>query len=381
MGVRRKSFSSSGSFFVARAQRKEGLAVLVKSMEWAQGRLRLLDQTRLPKETRFLDCSDYRQVVEAIRELRVRGAPAIGAAGAYATVLAAQELGRQPAPDFRARLEQAASEIASARPTAVNLRWAVRRVLRASEGAKTPADTVAILLAEAHLIHQEDEAANHAMARFGADLLPQGATVLTHCNTGALATAGHGTALGVIRTAWEQGKLKQVLATETRPLLQGARLTTWELQQEGIPVTLMADSAAGFRISQGGVSCVILGADRIAANGDTANKIGTHMLAVMAKEYRVPFYVAAPTSTVDLDTPTGADIPIEERKPEEVRGFGGVQTAPDGVPVYNPAFDVTPARLITAIITERGVVRPPYTESLKLLFREQQAERHEARHG
>ncbi|MSQ12800.1 MAG: S-methyl-5-thioribose-1-phosphate isomerase [Dehalococcoidia bacterium] len=350
-------------------------------MEWLQDRLRLLDQTRLPKETRFLDCSDYRQVVEAIRELRVRGAPAIGAAGAFATVLAAQELGRQAPSDFRARLEQAASEIASARPTAVNLRWAVRRVLRASEGAKTPAESVALLLAEAHLIQQEDEAANHAMARFGADLLPQGATVLTHCNTGALATAGHGTALGVIRTAWEQGKLKQVLATETRPLLQGARLTTWELQQEGIPVTLMADSAAGFRVSQGGVSCVILGADRIAANGDTANKIGTHMLAVMAKEYRVPFYVAAPTSTVDLDTPTGADIPIEERKPEEVRGFAGVQTAPDGVPVYNPAFDVTPARLITAIITERGVVRPPYTESLKLLFREQQAERPGARHG
>lgn len=339
----------------------------VKSLEWSQGKLRLVDQTRLPRETRYVDCSDYRQVVEAIKELRVRGAPAIGAAGAYATVLAAQEFINEPLPEFRADLHRAAEEIATARPTAVNLRWAVARVMRASSPAPTPEETRGLLLAEAHRIQHEDEAANHALARYGAELLPRNATVVTHCNTGALATAAHGTALGVIRTAWAQGKLKQVLATETRPLLQGARLTTWELMQEGIPVTLMADSAAGFRLSQGGVACVILGADRVAANGDTANKVGTHTLAVLAKEYGVPFYVAAPTSTVDLATPSGADIPIEERRPEEVRGFGGVQTAPDGVPVYNPAFDVTPARLITAIITERGVAHPPYVESLKLL--------------
>ena len=339
----------------------------VKSLEWSGGRLRLVDQTRLPKETRYVDCSDYRQVVEAIKELRVRGAPAIGAAGAYATVLAADEHLGRPASAFRACMERAAEEIATARPTAVNLRWAVSRVMRAASLARTPSEARDMLLAEAKRIQDEDAAANYALARYGADLLPQDATVVTHCNTGALATAAHGTALGIVRTAWEQGKLKQVLATETRPLLQGARLTTWELMQEGIPVTLMADSAAGFRLSQGGVACVILGADRIAANGDTANKVGTHMLAVMAKEYGVPFYVAAPTSTVDLATMSGRDISIEERRADEVRGFGGVQTAPEGVPVYNPAFDVTPARLITAIVTERGVAYPPYLESLKLL--------------
>ncbi|MSP78273.1 MAG: S-methyl-5-thioribose-1-phosphate isomerase [Dehalococcoidia bacterium] len=340
------------------------------SLEWSQGKLRILDQTLLPKEIKWLDCSDYRQVVEAIQMLRVRGAPAIGVAGAYATVLAAQEQMKRGGADYKASLQKAAEEIASARPTAVNLRWAVDRVMRAVAKGRTLPETMDLLLQESQRIQREDEAANKALGEAGAKLLPKDAVVMTHCNTGSLATAGYGTALGIIRSAWASGKLKQVFATETRPLLQGARLTTWELMQESIPVTLMADSAAAFTLSQGKVTCVILGADRIAANGDTANKVGTHMLAVLAKEYGVPFYVAAPTSTVDLLTASGKDIPIEERKPEEVRGFGGTQTAPDGVPVYNPAFDVTPAKFITAIITEQGIAKPPYTESLKLLMRE-----------
>ncbi|MSQ11329.1 MAG: S-methyl-5-thioribose-1-phosphate isomerase [Dehalococcoidia bacterium] len=342
----------------------------VKAVVWDEGKLRLLDQTLLPAVVRYVECTDYRQVIEAVRELRVRGAPVIGVAGAYAVVLAAQALGG-PSTGLLLALRQAAEEIASARPTAVNLRWAVERVMRAASQTGSREETVERLLVEARRIESEDEAASYAMAKIGAELVPQDATVVTHCNTGSLAAMGLGTALGVIRVSWQQGKLRQVLATETRPLLQGARLTTWELLQDGIPVTLLPDSAAGYRMSQGGVSCVILGADRIAANGDVANKVGTHTLAVLAKEYGVPFYVAAPMSTVDLSTPSGARIPIEQRKPEEVRGFGGVKTAPDGVPVYNPAFDVTPARLVTAIITERGVARPPYTESLKLLFQGQ----------
>jgi methylthioribose-1-phosphate isomerase len=339
----------------------------VKSLEWRNSALRVLDQTKLPAATVYLDCSDYRQVVEAIKELRVRGAPAIGVAGAFAVALAAQELAANRSVDFRGQLQRAAQEIATARPTAVNLKWAVDIVMQAAVGASTPQQAIAAIVAEAQRIQREDEAANHAMGDIGAALIPNDAVIITHCNTGSLATAGYGTALGVIRSAWAQGKLRRVFADETRPLLQGARLTTWELLEDGIPVTLMPDSAAAFKMSQGGVSCVILGADRIAANGDVANKVGTHMLAVAAKEYGVPFYVAAPISTLDLATPTGRDIVIEERKSEEVCGFGGVQTAPKDVPVYNPAFDVTPARLVTAIITERGVARPPYTESLKLL--------------
>ena len=268
-------------------------------------------------------------------------------------------------PAFREELAEAAAQLAAARPTAVNLPWAVARTLRAADGAADAADAVERTLREAQAIESEDLQANMAIGAYGAALLPQGARVLTHCNTGALATAGYGTALGVVRAAWEQGVLAGVVATETRPLLQGARLTAWELTQEGIPTTLIVDGAAATVLRNEGISAVIVGADRIAANGDVANKIGTYALAVLARAHGVPFYVAAPSSTVDMATPSGDAITVEERAATEVTAPGGVQAAPDGVDVFNPAFDVTPAELVTAIITERGVLSPPYTASLR----------------
>ncbi|MBI2936489.1 MAG: S-methyl-5-thioribose-1-phosphate isomerase [Chloroflexi bacterium] len=345
----------------------------VKSLEWRQGCLRLLDQTLLPQQMLYLECTDHRAVVEAIRTLRVRGAPAIGVAGAYALVLAAkaaQNIGLGDMPNFFRELEDAAREISKARPTAVNLAWAVNRTLQAARGAKSPREATERLLSAAQRLEQEDQEANRQIGENGAVLVPPDATVLTHCNTGSLATAGYGTALGVVRSAWAQGRVKEVVATETRPLLQGARLTTWELVQEGIPVTLVVDSAVGHLLALGRVTCIIVGADRIAANGDVANKIGTYTLATLAKEHRVPFYVAAPTSTVDITISTGKAIPIEERGAQEVLAFSGTLTAPVGVKVYNPAFDVTPAQRITAIVTERGVARPPYGESLRRLVQE-----------
>jgi methylthioribose-1-phosphate isomerase len=304
-------------------------------------------------------------VVEAIQALRVRGAPAIGVAAAYGLVLAAQEYATNRPAEFRRRLVEAARQIAQARPTAVNLPWAVRRTLQAAHEATAPGEAAARLLAEAQAIHQEEVAANQRIGEHGAALVPPQATLLTHCNTGTLATVGSGTALGIVRAAWSQGKVRRVIVTETRPLLQGARLTTWELLQEGIPVTLVVDGAAGHLLRQGDVTAIVVGADRIAANGDVANKVGTYTLAVLARAHGVPFYVAAPASTVDLETLSGAAIPIEERGASEVTSWAGVPTAPQGVMVCNPAFDVTPAELVTAIVTEGGTVRPPYAEGLR----------------
>jgi methylthioribose-1-phosphate isomerase len=298
--------------------------------------------------------------------MRVRGAPAIGVTAAYAMALASRQIDSRDRQDFLSQLDAAASEIAAARPTAVNLAWAVRKQLALANSENDPTRIFPRLLEEAQRIQTEDEAVNRRIGDFGKDLMPEGGAVLTHCNTGALATAGYGTALGVIRAGWEDGRRFQVYNTETRPFLQGARLTSWEFQQLGIPATLLVDSAAGMLMASGKVSCVITGADRIAANGDTANKVGTYSLAVLARENGLPFYVAAPTSTIDVDVLTGSDIEIEERPPQEVSHFQGHPTAPPGVAAMNPSFDVTPNRYLSAIVTEMGVARPPFLESLKL---------------
>ncbi|RPF42611.1 methylthioribose-1-phosphate isomerase [Thermodesulfitimonas autotrophica] len=334
----------------------------METLRWENGTLYFLDQTLLPHETRYLSLTDYRAVIEAIKRLAVRGAPAIGAAGAYAVVLAAVAAAREGREGFAARVRAAAAEIAQARPTAVNLRWAVARQLRVLDIAagEEPEKVVARLVAEAARICAADAAANRAMGAYGAALLPPGARVLTHCNAGALATCGYGTALGVVRAAHAAGKIKMVYADETRPLLQGARLTVFELQQDGIPVTLITDGMAGYLMAKKGIDAVIVGADRIAANGDVANKIGTYSLAVLARHHGVPFYVAAPLSTIDAAASDGSAIPIEERDAAEVTSFAGVAVAPPGTRVWNPAFDVTPADLVSAIITEKGVFYPPY---------------------
>lgn len=341
----------------------------IRPIQWTDGRLYLLDQTRLPAEEVTVTVTRYEEAVDAIREMRVRGAPAIGVTAAYAMAMAARDIGDGSSEDFAPLLEQAATRIKAARPTAVNLGWAVDRMLRVAATGNDARDIAERLLAEAQEIQREDEAVNRRMGDFGKDLMPDGGSVLTHCNTGALATSAFGTALGVIRAGWESGKRFEVFNTETRPWLQGARLTSWEFQKLGIPATLMADSAAGMLMRKGRIGCVITGADRIAANGDTANKIGTYSLAVLAKEHGIPFYVAAPISTIDLSLPDGDGIEIEERAPEEVTSFGGVRTAPEGVAAVNPAFDVTPHRYITAIVTESGVASAPYAESLLLAVR------------
>ena len=341
----------------------------IRPIRWADGKLHLLDQTRLPAEEAEVTVTRYEEAVEAIRNMRVRGAPAIGVTAAYAMAMAAQDLAGGKEVEFQASLEEAAARIRAARPTAVNLGWAVGRMLEAAASGGTPEEVARRLLAEAQEIQREDEAINRRMGDFGKELMPDGGSVLTHCNTGALATSGFGTALGVIRAGWEAGKRFEVFNTETRPWLQGARLTSWEFQKLGIPATLLADSAAGMMMRQGRIGCVITGADRIAANGDTANKIGTYSLAVLARENGIPFYVAAPTSTIDLDLPEGDGIEIEVRGPEEVTGFGGFRTAPEGVAAVNPAFDVTPHRYISAIVTEAGVASAPYAESLLLAVR------------
>jgi len=340
----------------------------MKTLQWHDGKLRLLDQTRLPHEEVYLDLEDYREVAQAIKELKVRGAPAIGVAAAYGLVLAVQRLESSSLEEFQGHVSRLAAELAGVRPTAVNLSWALRRMTRVT-ASDVPA-LKAALLREAQRIEAEDVEANHRMGRLGADLVPDEATVLTHCNAGALATAGYGTALGVLRAAREQGKRLQVFATETRPLLQGARLTAWELSRDGFPVTLITDSMAGHFLSRGVITLAIVGADRIARNGDVANKIGTYGVAVLAAENGVPFYVAAPTSTVDLSLASGEEIPIEERRPEEVTHFAGRAVAPQGVKAANPAFDVTPHRYVSAIITEKGVAREPYVERLPRLVQE-----------
>ena len=335
---------------------------MITPVRWQDGRLILIDQTRLPVDEVWRACESWPEVAEAIRGLVVRGAPAIGVAAAFGVVLAARASRATDRSGLLADLEEAIKGLAATRPTAVNLFWALDRMRRTAEAG--PELSVAALrerlLVEAQAILAEDLAANRAMGAHGAALVPEGARLLTHCNAGALATAGYGTAVGVIRAAHEQGRLALVWVDETRPVMQGSRLTAWELAKEGIPHRLISDVAAGFVMKRGEVDLVVTGADRIAANGDTANKIGTYSVAVLARHHRIPFYVAAPSSTIDPSIATGASIVIEERDAAEVRGVAGRQTAPSASPVFNPAFDVTPAELITAIITERGVTRPPY---------------------
>ncbi|MBI4608423.1 MAG: S-methyl-5-thioribose-1-phosphate isomerase [Candidatus Rokubacteria bacterium] len=335
---------------------------MITPVRWAGDRLVLLDQRRLPAEESEQACSDWRQVGEAIRTLVVRGAPAIGVAAAFGVVLAARESRASAFEDLWADLEVAVKGLAATRPTAVNLFWALERMRRVClEHRALPLDRLRErLLAEALAIRDEDVAANRRIGAEGARLVPEHARILTHCNTGALATAGYGTALGIVRAANALGKVELVWVDETRPVLQGARLTAWECVKEGIPHRVIADGAAAALMAREQVDLVITGADRIAANGDTANKIGTYGLAVLADRHGIPFYVAAPFSTIDPALASGALIPIEERDASEVRRVGAETVAPAASPVFNPAFDVTPAALITAIVTERGVFRPPY---------------------
>jgi methylthioribose-1-phosphate isomerase len=337
---------------------------MVETIQWTDDGVVMIDQTRLPREQVFVTCRDYREVAEAIRTMIIRGAPAIGVAAAMGVAL-----GASAAHDIAAEFDEICSTLAGTRPTAVNLFWAIDRMKRVYASVKSePAGIIRqTLIREARQMYLEDIAINHAIGRNGAELVPDGKTVLTHCNAGALATAGYGTALGVIRAAVESGKRVDVFADETRPFLQGARLTVWELQQDGIEATLITDNMAGHFLRSGRIGCVVVGADRIAANGDVANKIGTYSVAVLAKENGVPFYVAAPVSTLDLTLDSGDEIPIEERAGSEVTQVAGVPVAPEGIAVRNPAFDVTPNRYVTAIITERGIARAPYEESLREL--------------
>lgn len=339
------------------------------TLRWRDGALELIDQRALPDQQLYLRFNSAEAVAGAIRDMVVRGAPAIGCAAAYGVAVESRRLASETPSTFDGDLEQAFGVLAASRPTAVNLFWALgrmRAVIGRSTGA-APAALAAQLLDEAHALCREDVALNRAMGHHGAALLAEGARVLTHCNAGALATAGHGTALGVVRSAIEEGKRLHVYADETRPFLQGARLTAWELQQDGIPVTLIADSAAGFLMNRGEIDAVIVGADRVAANGDVANKIGTYPLAVLARRHGIPFYVACPISTIDVETATGADIPIEERAADELLGYRGNRWAPQGVTVRNPVFDVTPAELVSALVTEKGVTREPNREKIAAL--------------
>lgn len=338
---------------------------MLRPIVWSGTALELLDQTRLPLEKRYIRCLSYRDVRDAIRTMKVRGAPAIGVSAAYGMVLASRELGADDRDAYIERLKTASRDLADARPTAVNLAWAVEKMLGVALGCSDWREIPEAMEAAARAMEAEDVEANRRIGRNGASLLGDPVTVLTHCNAGALATAGYGTALGVVRAAVEQGKRVHVFADETRPYLQGARLTAFELLEDGIPVTLITDNMAGYVMSLGKIDCVIVGADRIAANGDVANKIGTYSLAVLAKENGIPFYVAAPMSTLDLACPTGRDIPIEERDPMEVTEMFGHRIAPKGVGVFNPAFDVTPARYVSGIITDRGVAYPPFEKSLR----------------
>ncbi|MCC7080288.1 MAG: S-methyl-5-thioribose-1-phosphate isomerase [Burkholderiales bacterium] len=344
------------------------MAAAAETLRWVEERLELIDQRLLPRRIEYRACRDANDVADAIRSLVVRGAPAIGCAAAYGIALGALHALAMQQPLVHA-LPGAFEALAASRPTAVNLFWALGRMRHCWETYATGPDAsvAAHLLAEARAIHAEDVAANQRLGRLGAELLPARCRVLTHCNAGALATGGHGTALGVIRSAVAAGKHVEVIADETRPVLQGARLTAWELQQEHIPVTLIADGAAGYLMSRGEIDAVIVGADRVAANGDVANKVGTYMVATCARRHGIPFYVACPLSTLDPALATGSDIPIEERAPGEVLGFDGVSWSPSGVTARNPAFDVTPAELVTALITERGVLRAPYPESIRRL--------------
>ena len=337
----------------------------VKAIEWLGNRVRILDQTKLPHEELYLEFSNYRDIASAITELKIRGAPAIGVAGGYGMALGALEIEARSRDEFLSRLRGISQTLAATRPTAKNLFRAIDRMEQVAATGEDIEQIKKTLIDEAVKIHSEEVEATRKLSQLGADLIQDGFTILTHCNAGPLATTGYGTALGIIIQAKEQGKKIKVLATETRPLLQGARLTAWELKQAGVPVTLITDSMAGYCISRGEVSCVIVGADRIASNGDTANKIGTYSLAVLARENGIPFYVAAPTSTIDTSLASGEEIPIEQRSPDEVTHIQGVSIATDGIEAANPAFDVTPHKYISAIITERGIIEESYGAGIR----------------
>jgi methylthioribose-1-phosphate isomerase len=342
----------------------------VETLRWRDGRLELIDQRRLPLEFDYVACTDAVQTAAAIRDMVVRGAPAIGCTAAYGVALEAHKHAASPRAQYDAALARAFEVLAASRPTAVNLFWAIERMRQchAQLRSGSPQAEAQALLALAKQMHAEDVEINRAMGRHGARLIPEGARIMTHCNAGALATAGHGTALGVVRSARDAGKRISVIANETRPYLQGARLTAWEMVQENIPVTLVTDNMAGHLMQRGRIDVIVVGADRIAANGDTANKIGTYTVAVLAARHAIPFYVAAPLSTIDLAIAEGSGIPIEERDAAEVTGFRGVRCAAEGVAVANPAFDVTPAALITGLITEKGVIAHPDAAKIRALF-------------
>jgi methylthioribose-1-phosphate isomerase len=342
---------------------------MIQTLEWTDQGVRFIDQTKLPTEEVYVTCTTHQQVAEVIRNMVVRGAPAIGVAAAMGVALGIKNSTAESTGDLKSEFDEICELISKTRPTAVNLFWAIRRMQEKFERIRIrPIPQIKqSLIEEAQRMHAEDIAANQSMGRHGATLMPSSGGVLTHCNAGALATAGYGTALGVIRAAVEQGKKIHVYADETRPFLQGSRLTAWELMKDGIPTTVISDNMAGAMMNQGKIGAIVVGADRIAANGDVANKIGTYTVAVLAKEHGIPFYVAAPISTVDMECPDGSQIPIEQRNGKEVTHIAGRQMVPDGVAVENPAFDVTPAKYVAAIITERGIAKAPYQDSLRQL--------------
>jgi len=344
---------------------------MIQTLEWTERGVRFIDQTKLPTEEVYVDCTTYQEVADVIRNMVVRGAPAIGVAAAMGIALGVKNSKAESTGDLKPEFDYICDVIGKTRPTAVNLFWAIRRMQQKFEAVRMlPMEqTKQALIEEARCMHAEDIAINRAMGRHGSALMPASGGVLTHCNAGALATAGYGTALGVIRAAIEDGKKIHVYADETRPFLQGSRLTAWELMKDGIPTTVISDNMSGAMMRQGKIGAVIVGADRIAANGDVANKIGTYTVAVLAKEHNIPFYVAAPISTIDLATPDGSKIPIEQRNPAEVTHIAGKLITPEGVGIENPAFDVTPAKYVTAIVTERGIARAPYDQSLAALAR------------
>jgi len=348
---------------------------MIQTLEWTDSGVRFIDQTKLPTEETYVTCKTYTQVADVIRNMVVRGAPAIGVAAAMGIALGVKNSKAENGGDLKHDFDQICDVIGKTRPTAVNLFWAIKRMRDKFEMLRVrPLPQIKqALVEEAQRMHAEDIAANQAMGRHGATLMPSSGGVLTHCNAGALATCGYGTALGVIRAAVEQGKSIHVYADETRPFLQGSRLTAWELMKDGIPTTVISDNMAGAMMNQGKINAIVVGADRIAANGDVANKIGTYSVAVLAREHGIPFYVAAPLSTVDFETPDGSGIPIEQRDEKEVTHIAGRQMVPDGVEVENPAFDVTPAKYVTAIVTEKGIARAPYEESLRRLAPERSA--------
>src|ERR1700729_1570824 len=349
---------------------------MIQTLEWTDQGVRFIDQTKLPTEEVYVTCKTHEQVADVIRNMVVRGAPAIGVAAAMGIALGVKNSKAETVRDLKRDLDQICDNMSKTRPTAVNLFWAIRRMQDKFERARLRpiAQIQQDLVEESKRMHAEDIAANQAMGRHGATLMPNQGGVLTHCNAGALATAGYGTALGVIRAAVEQGKKIHVYADETRPFLQGSRLTAWELMKDGIPTTVISDNMSAAMMSQGKIGAIVVGADRIAANGDVANKIGTYTVAVLAKEHGIPFYVAAPISTIDLATKHGDDIPIEQRAATEVTHSNGKQMTPHGASIQNPAFDVTPAKYITAVITEHGVLRAPYEQTIAQMVSETKSE-------